>query len=420
MKLASHSRPGVRSWCAAACVAVVSAIYAQSAFAHRPPVVTAPSEALLITADRMFDGNQMRTGVAVLLRDGKVTRIGPAAQLRQPGVREIAAPGGTVLPGFIDLHTHHTFQGVPLARVVEHGVTTVRDLGGSLTPAGAAEIPVREVLAGPILTVRGGYPTPVFRGTERVVAHSADARAAVRDLVHHGAGVIKVALEPGGSAGAPWSHHAPSAKPPWPMLSTRVLRAIVAQAHIQDRKVAAHLSGPVGVRRALAAGVDEWSHVPCDRVSTRLLRLAVKQGVAIVGTLDTQSHCRGVASNARRLVKLGARLLYGTDLAHVEVPHGIDAQELHLLVGAGMSTLDALRAATVRAGRHLGIPELGRLVPGAPADVIVVGGDPSSNLKTLEYPAVVVSGGVVVREHPVTTGGHGHHRSLSANLGHGA
>ncbi len=72
------------------------------------------------------------------------------------------------------------------------------------------------------------------------------------------------------------------------------------------------------------------------------MRRAVKQGVAIVGTLDTQSHCRGVASNARRLVKLGARLLYGTDLAHVEVPHGIDAQELHLLVGAGMSTRDAL------------------------------------------------------------------------------
>ena len=178
-----------------ALVAFAAGCLATPAYAQHDP---APAGPVLLTADRVFDGERMRTGVGVLVRDGKVAAVGDPATLRAPDVREIARPGGTILPGFIDLHTHHTFNGVPLARVLEHGVTTVRDLGGALQPSGG----MREVLAGPMLTAPRGYPDPGLQGHGTHGARDRkQARAAVRDLVQHGAGVIKVSLEPGRQPG---------------------------------------------------------------------------------------------------------------------------------------------------------------------------------------------------------------------------
>jgi len=227
------------------------------------------------------------------------------------------------------------------------------------------------------------------------------ARQAVSQLVAGGAALIKIALEPGGSPGAPWSGHQPGSPPPWPMPSLEVVRAIVEEAHAHGRIVAAHLSGPEGARLALDAGVDEWAHVPCDPISPELIATAAAAGVRVVSTLDTLSHCTGVAGNASQLIEAGIRLLYGTDLAHPDVPWGIDAQELQLMLYAGqgvLTPLEVLSAATARAGEHLGLAPLGRLVEGAPADLIGVRGDPLEQFKLLEYPDLVVSGGATIVE----------------------
>jgi imidazolonepropionase-like amidohydrolase len=104
-----------------------------------------------------------------------------------------------------------------------------------------------------------------------------------------------------------------------------------------------------------------------------------------------------VLANARKLAKAGVALLYGAEIAHTDIPWGIDAQELHLMHQvAGLSTDQILRAATSEAGRELGMAPLGRLEPGAPADLIAVKGDAEHNLKILEYPDLVMSGGVIV------------------------
>jgi imidazolonepropionase-like amidohydrolase len=106
-----------------------------------------------------------------------------------------------------------------------------------------------------------------------------------------------------------------------------------------------------------------------------------------------------VAENARLLVEAGIQLLYGTDMAHPDVPWGINAQELHLMLHAGhgaLSPLDVLSAATARAGDHLGLAPLGQLVPGAPADLIGVLGNPLERFKILEYPDLVMSGGMTI------------------------
>ncbi|MGP0566670.1 MULTISPECIES: amidohydrolase family protein [unclassified Nitrospina] len=85
------------------------------------------------------------------------------------------------------------------------------------------------------------------------------------------------------------------------------------------------------------------------------------------------------------------------EIAHPDIPWGIDGQELlYLIQWAGKDPLEILRATTSQSGEHLGIPLLGTMEPGAPADLIAVKGSPSHDLKVLEYPDLVVSGGHVV------------------------
>jgi imidazolonepropionase-like amidohydrolase len=143
--------------------------------------------------------------------------------------------------------------------------------------------------------------------------------------------------------------------------------------------------------------VDEWAHVPCDLLPDELIAQAAAADIAVVGTLATLSRTSGLFPNAIRLSQAGIRLLYGTDLAHPDVPWGISAFELQLMLHTGSATLpDTLSAATSRAADHLGLGSLGRLAPGAPADLIGTRGDALNRLKLLEYPALVVSGGTLV------------------------
>lgn len=354
----------------------------------------------LVVADSVFDGRQVHERHAVAVAGGRIIAVGPEKELRGAGRRiEIA---GTLLPGFIDLHTHVHLDRTPLRTVLRHGLTTVRDTGGPLVPPSGGDGGLRVLGSGPILTAPGGYPVPVF-GPEAAleVADGDAARAAVRRLAEGGAALIKIGLEPGGSPGAPWSAHQASTPPPWPMPPVETIRAVVAEAHSSGLLVSAHLSGPAAAELALDAGVDEWAHVPADRLPDELIDRVVSAGVEVIGTLDTLSRTSGVWENASRLAEAGVRLLYGTDLAHPEVPWGIDAFELQLMLHTGhgaVTPAEVLSAATARAGEHLGLAPLGTLVEGAPADLIGVRGDALARFKLLEYPDLVMSGGFVIKE----------------------
>ncbi len=354
----------------------------------------------VLAADRVFDGTRVLEHHAVAVRGDRIAGVAPADHLPGPG--PLIRFAGTLLPGFIDLHGHPLLGQVPPDTILRHGITTIRDTGGPLLPSSGGDGRLRLLAAGPILTAPGGYPIPVFGpGAGVEVPDVQTARTAVGQLVAGGAALIKVALEPGGSPGAPWSGHQLGSPPPWAMLSLEVVRAIVEAAHEHGRIVSVHLSGPQGARLALDAGVDEWAHVPCDPISADLVAGAAAAGVRVVSTLDTQSHCTGVADNASQLVQAGIRLLYGTDLAHTDVPWGINAQELQLMLhtaDGALTPLEVLSAATARAGEHLGLAPLGRLVEGAPADLIGVRGNPLEQFKLLEYPDLVVSGGATIVE----------------------
>lgn len=382
------------------------------------------SSALLLHAARVFDGNEMRNGLSVLVKNGRIAEIKPRASFKADDEMKIIDLGdATLLPGFIELHAHLSYQKVPADTVLKHGITTIRDLGGPVHQPYGGEGGLRVLTSGPIITAPHGYPI-VNLGAENIaiaVTGEEEARAAVRRLIDQGAVVIKIALEPGGETGAPWSshhdhaHHGSAHADPhpahtashspaaWPMLPEATVKAIVDEAHRHRRKVSAHVAETAGVRIALNAGVDEWAHMPCDLIPEPLLKQAKAQNVTIIGTLDTLSKCAGITRNAAIWRELGGELLYGAEIAHPDIPWGIDAQELmHLMHMAKMKLPDALRAATAKAGQHLGLPLLGTIQPGAPADLIAMQGNPAQHLKRLEYPGLVISGGRIIVNHFVS------------------
>lgn len=357
-------------------------------------------QGVLYSADRVFDGSKFLKNTAILVVNDKVERIGSIDELSPYAKQVHRLQDSTILPGFIELHAHLMLRKVPPEVVLRHGVTTLRDVGGPLAEPSGGDGKLRILTAGPIITVQKGYPISVFG--KGYIAEPVDdiqqARSLVRRLIDKGAAVIKIAIEPGGEAGAPWSaHDHAKTSTPWPIPALDLVKAIVEEAHEGGRITTAHVGEKTGAAIAVAAGVDEWAHIPCDDVDDETLRRAADRKVRIVTTLDTMSHCRGAFNNGRKLAGFGVRFLYGAEIAHTDVPWGIDARELELMHHIlGMSFEEVLSAATSEAGKELGSKLLGSLSPGAPADLIAVKGDASRDFKLLEYPALVVSGGKII------------------------
>ena len=367
------------------------------------------AQTLIIRAGAIFNGTFFEDGEHdILIKKGKITKIGPINTIRVNGARVIKIPEGTILPGFIDMHTHHLINNVPPLRILQHGVTTARDLGSAEPITGAVidkkPYQLRQFYSGPILQASGGYPNVAFPGSGVVVSGNSDVRAKVDALVTQGASVIAVSLDDGLETGAPWHWHMPASPPPWPTLSDADLLSIVDQAHKKGLKVTAYFGNDAGAQRALTAGVDEWAHMPCELLTGSVIAEAGSKKIAIDTTIDTFVQCPGVHENSDLLLGAGAQLFYGTDMGHLDIPHGIDSNEIHMLLHAGFhnglgyvpSLTKALIAATSAPAAYLGLAPLGTIALNAPADIVVIGGNVRDNFKALEYPTLVVKNGYVV------------------------
>ncbi len=380
----------------------------------------APQPCRLLTAKQVFDGlNYPQTGMAVLIQGNKTKQIGTVESLRGLCRKELDLGDATILPGFIESHAHVTFQNVRKDAILEHGVTTVQDTGGPLQPVEGGQGSLRLLSTGPIIQAAGGYPLNVFTphdtagGPDKIglaVASPEEAQNAVQQLADGGATAIKIALEPGGEPGAPWMQpHGDHAIPPtpWPMLSSDVVEAIVTKAHTLGKRVIAHVGEQTGFDLAVESGVDELAHMPCSTISEASLQKAVDAGITFVTTLDTLASCgpAGMHGNAFVLGMKGANFIYGSEVAHDNVPWGINGEEMHMMLhlthGADAINFDdvmnVFKSVTSKAGQRLGMhPLLGTLAPGAPADIIAVRGNPFQRFKLLEYPDLVMSGGKIV------------------------
>jgi imidazolonepropionase-like amidohydrolase len=325
----------------------------------------------------------------VVTAGGVIERVGPSSEVAPPAAAAVVdGRGATLLPGFVDAHVHLGFY--PPAQVLAGGVTTVRDLGwprerlAALREAAAAPGAAwpRLLAAGQILTVPGGYPTRAPwapPGTARPVDGVPEAARAVTDLAEAGAAVIKVALDD--RVG--------------PTLPAAVLAAVVGAAAERGLEVTAHVGTAAEAAKALAAGVAELAHWPFDPAGLPdPLVDALAEAVVAVPTLHIDP-TPARRAGTRRFVARGGRVVYGTDLGNQGPPPGVDVQELRLLVEAGLSPGQAVTAATSLAAAHLGLDGVGRIAPGAKADLLLVDGDPLADLGALERARLVTRDGWV-------------------------
>jgi imidazolonepropionase-like amidohydrolase len=351
----------------------------------------APAVPFALVGARVLDGSggPALDGRTVVVRGGRIEAVAGGAS-PPDGAVVLSGDGLTVLPGFVDTHVHLDFHHP--AEVLAGGVTTVRDLGwpaarlaalrrGAAGPAAASP---RLLAAGQILTVPGGYPTRAVwapPGTARPLARPGEAGEAVAELDAAGATVIKVALD----------------ERVGPTLPLDTLKAVVAAAATRGLSVTAHVAGVRQVEKALEAGVAELAHWPfTDQPLPDALARRLAEAVTVVPTMHIEPSGSRLAGLAA-FVAAGGRVVYGTDLGNQGPPPGIDVTELHLMVEAGLTTAQAISAATGGAAAHLRLRSLGRVTPGAVADLVAVEGDPLADLAALDRVRLVSLGGRLVR-----------------------
>jgi imidazolonepropionase-like amidohydrolase len=388
------------------------------------------------------DGGAPVLNAVVLLEDDRIKTIGTSVAI-PAGAEVIDLSAMTVLPGLIDCHTHLTMQmggnywkQLATTSAVDHavlapkyakatldaGFTTVRDVGSggwvdvALKRAiDAGEIPgPRMVCATLGVGATGGHfdesgLSPFLEIHEPSgIADGPDAlRHLIRDEIKHGADVIKMAATAGvlsneDSVGAP-------------QFTLEEMKAIVDEAHMWGRKVAAHAHGADGIRRAVEAGVDSIEHgsllddagialmkqkgttlVPTLEVGAYLLEHAASMGIPQHQIDKSKQIALQSRDAVRRAAAAGVKMAFGTDAG--VFPHGINAREFALLVGCGLTPMQAIQDATKSAATLIGWSDkVGRVAPGLYADLIAVEGDPLADVTALEHVAWVMKGGVVVK-----------------------
>jgi imidazolonepropionase-like amidohydrolase len=405
----------------------------------------------VIHADRLVDG----TGAApvpdpvLILDQGKITGVfagRPPEGLVPADAEVFDLPGCTILPGLIDSHVHLNFPGNGLlleeimtepegvlvatatlsaGKALAAGITTVRDTGC----VHSTVFDVRRALrlghgTGPRIRACG-QPITITGGHTWYLGGEADGvdglRKKVRSMCKLGADAIKVMASGGGTLNT-ISYR--------PSFSPAEMHAIVDEAHRLGRRVTAHCLCAEAIEIAVEAGVDQLEHAGfiVDEAGNQQFDPAVadkvaKAGVAVTSTLAVgafavrEMQARAELTVAEKefldhwqtmlddnlnqfaqLYQAGVRVIAGTDAGWRFTPFDGLPEEIRLLERIGMSSTEALAAATGTAAETMGVAgEFGTLRAGLAADVLVVGGDPLANLSALDDVRLVLQGGEVRR-----------------------
>ncbi|MEA2343980.1 MAG: hypothetical protein QOF63_2149 [Thermoanaerobaculia bacterium] len=387
-----------------------------------------------ITNVRLFDGTKVIPHATVLIDGTRIVAAGSKVAVPNDA-KVIDGNGKTLLPGLIDSHTH-VFPG-SLERALRFGVTTELDMFTSLRTldplrAEQAKGPVTNradiYSAGTLVTVAGGhgseyFPIPTFKTGD-------DPQAFVDARIAEGSDYIKLIVETGEAYGMNL-----------PTLSKSDLTALIAAAHKRGKMAVVHISTLHGARDAIDAGADALVHIFADKTPDAgfgafvaahhafvVPTLTVNESTTGIGSgtsLNTDAHlapylnadesanlktsfpkAKGLSlDNAyaavRQLKAAGVPILAGTDSPNPGTAHGASMhRELELLVKAGMTPIEALTAATSLPAKHFKLNDRGRIAAGLRADLMLVDGDPTTDILATRNIAGVWKNGAMLDRKP--------------------
>ncbi len=376
--------------------------------------------AYLLKPARIFDGESLREGVAILIRGEKIESIGNLNQLALTSdVKIIELPNLTLMPGLIEIHSHvllHPYSETPwndqvareslglrVARATNHlrntllaGFTTIRDLGtegAEYTDVGLKQAVQQSIIPGPrmfiatrAIVATGSYAPKGYAAEWRVPQGAEEADGVdnltrvVRDQIGKGADWIKV------YADYRWGRGGAS-----PTFTQDEMKLIVEVANSAGIPVAAHSTTVEGMRRATLAGVETIEHG--DDGTLEIFKLMKEKGVAFCPTLSVGNQEKKVKT-FKAALESGVTIAAGSDVG--VFAHGDNARELEAMVKLGMTPIDTLRSATSINARVLHQEnQIGSIKAGLFADLIAVEGDPTKEISAVRRVRFLMKNGII-------------------------
>jgi imidazolonepropionase-like amidohydrolase len=429
-----------------AALIVVAAIGSAGSLAESDPA--ASIKQTVIRAGRLIDtrGGHVLTDQHIVIENDRIKQVGPAREVSlSPDALVIDLSNATVLPGLIDAHTHVLLQGdlteadydeqllkesipyrtiratVAAKTALERGFTAMRDLeteGAMYADVDLKRAIDRGIVPGPRMYVATRALSST--GTYALLGYSWELRMPEGVQIVDGPDEIRKAVRQQVKYGADWikfyadrEYYLEGGK-----LRSKVnftpeeTRAIVAEAHRLDRRVAAHAMGRDGILAALEAGVDtiEHGHGLDEETIDRMVDRGVYWCPTIYfGVYVAENRPSGGATVEKAMVELerqafalavkkGVKIAFGTDIGGYPWTES-QAREFAYMVRYGQMPMQTIQSATTVAAELLQVQrDLGAIEPGKLADIIAVSGDPVNQISELEHVKFVMKGGKVVRD----------------------
>ncbi len=361
----------------------------------------------------IVDSSGERVVVHILTDDNKILKIS-RDPLDIPAM-EYDLSGYTVMPGFINTHVHlmdcfDGFNNDKLKKWLMSGITYLRDQGilsrHSVYDAITWKDHIRNSCMYPSIAVCGKFISAVngYGGIAPIgITNETEARDAVDMQVNAGVDHIKISLDEGYDA------YTQSLD----LLPLNILAAICDQSHKRGKKVSAHVNRSDKLEILLKAGIDEAAHACFDKIPDAILEYMVNNKVYMTPTLSVYGEITtkwgapflyGAMDNTRRFVDMGGVIGLGNDyIEEKEIwsPVGMPIMEIELLLKAGLTTDQVIRAATLNGAKILDRDDYGKIEEKCIADMIAVKGNPYELPYLLSSVNFVMKDGVVVKNDDV-------------------